>query len=136
MGTNEEEQTTTLTFILEEDSSYEFSMADYTRDPEASVRPVTISYTHDKSIDYNGTFPTFGETSGLIKFVPDANFVGINYLTVTATDDDLAEKNASIVIEFHVTDVSDAPVIMDQVTSVQIGSFQSAERLKTTRPGR
>ena len=84
MDTDEEEQTTTLMFILDEDSSFEFSMADYTRDPEASVRSVTITYSYDGSIDYNGTFPTFGATSGLIKFVPDANFVGINYLTVTA----------------------------------------------------
>ena len=82
-------------FDLDEDSSYEFSMADYTRDPEASVRPVTITYSYDSSIDYNGTFPIFGATSGLIKFVPDANFVGINYLTVTATDDDLG-KNAKL----------------------------------------
>ena len=44
MGTNEEEQTTTLTCIMEEDTYYQFSMADYTRDPESSVRPVTISY--------------------------------------------------------------------------------------------
>ena len=88
MDTDEEEQTTTLMFILDEDSSFEFSMADYTRDPEASVRSVTITYSYDGSIDYNGTFPTFGATSGVIKFVPDANFVGINYLTVTASDDD------------------------------------------------
>ena len=119
MGTDEEEQITTLKFDLDEDSSYQFSMADYTRDPEASVRTVTITYSYDSSIDYNGTFPTFGATSGVIKFVPDANFVGINYLTVTATDDDLQSKRR-IVIEFHVTDVSDAPIIRLQGTTTEL----------------
>ena len=122
MDTDEEEQTTTLMFILDEDSSFEFSMADYTRDPEASVRSVTITYSYDGSIDYNGTFPTFGATSGVIKFVPDANFVGINYLTVTAADDDADQKSSTIRIEFHVTDVPDAPIIREQGTTDELVS--------------
>ena len=37
----------------------------------------------------------------LIKFVPDPNFVGINYLTVTATDDDLANATLKDRVSCH-----------------------------------
>jgi hypothetical protein len=122
MGTDEEEQITTWKFDLDEDSSYEFSMADFTRDPEASVRPVTITYSYDKSVDYNGTFPIFGANSGDIKFVPTPNFVGINYLTVTATDDAVPSAHAELKIEFHVADVSDAPIIRLQGTTTELNN--------------
>jgi hypothetical protein len=119
-------QITFLQFDLDEDSYHEFSLADYVRDPEASVGPVTISYTHDLSVDHNGTFPTFGQISGIIKYVPDPNFVGINYLTVTATDDDVANpQDANITIEFHVKDVSDAPVIREGSSPTEIAGFVS-----------